>query len=58
MPIIENRLTGRLCRFVEYERLPEGPRVWVEDLQTGIRTPYTEHAIAPYVEGKVVDFCV
>ncbi len=55
MPIIENKLTGRLCRFIEYEVMPWGRRVIMEELQSGCRSVATEQYVQPYA-GVVVDF--
>jgi hypothetical protein len=44
-----------LCRFLRYEHLAEGARVWVEDLRTGEKKPASEKFVQPYCEGKVVD---
>jgi hypothetical protein len=56
MPIIENRLTGRLCRFIEFEMFPGVKRVWMEDLLTGIKTVATERFVEPYRGAVIVDF--
>jgi hypothetical protein len=56
MPIIENRLTGRLCRFIEYEVMPGFRRVWMEDLQSGTKTVATERFVEPYRGAVIVDF--
>lgn len=58
MPIIENILTGRLYRLIEYRQFAEGPQVYLEELRTGEKTVAAPQNIAPYTGGKVVDFHV
>jgi hypothetical protein len=55
MPIIENRLTGRLYRLVSYEHFAEGPKVHIQELQSGQKTTAAPQAIEVH-RGNVVDF--
>ena len=55
-PIVYNKLTDSLCRFIEYEVMPWGRRVVMEDLKLGVKTVATEKFVEPYTDGRVVDF--
>lgn len=53
--IIENTLTGRLYRLVRYEHLAEGPKVHIQELDTGKETVAAPQFIEPY-KGNVYLF--